>query len=151
MHSMCSYIWWYCYTIHTCCIFYLNFQFNAYVSFNLNSQFNIYVDVYVCIYVSVKTFNSFPCLCLHFQSLFQRQLSNFMSPSMLTHSQFASRPMIMVMSIFKSNQCRSTLNLYLAKSSFPCILLYVLLLVKWLVRSKEQLVPTDIPVFPVKR
>lgn len=31
-----------------------------------------------------------------------------------------------------------------------CILLYVLLSVKWLVRSKEQLVPAYMPIFPVK-
>jgi hypothetical protein len=62
-----------------------------------------------------------------------------------------SGPTIMVMSIFKSSQCQFTLSLYLAKSSSPCTLLYVLLLVKWLVRSKEQLVPAYVPVFPVKR
>jgi hypothetical protein len=32
-----------------------------------------------------------------------------------------------------------------------CILLYALLLVKWLVRSKEQLVPAYMPMFLVKQ
>lgn len=33
--------------------------------------------------------------------------------------------------VYFSSQCQFTLNLYLVKSNLPCILLYVLILVKW--------------------
>jgi hypothetical protein len=93
---------------------------------------------------------SMSLIILNFQCLLQCQLS-IQFKSKLIHSQFAFGPTIMVMYVFKSNQCQSTLNLYLVKSILQCILLYVLLLVKWLVRSKEQLAPAYMPMFPVKR
>jgi hypothetical protein len=107
--------------------------------------------------LSISIFNSMPLVMLLLMSLLKsllmsmwKLLWNFCEPTLLGHvstykfdvyvkifMKVSSGPTIMVMSIFKS--------------SFPCILLYVLLLIKWLVRSKEQLVPAYMHVFPVKR
>jgi hypothetical protein len=85
---------------------------------------------------------------LNVQSLFQSQTFNSMSLSMLIHSQFVFGPTKMVMSILQVK----LISTYSQFVSFQIKLpICILLLVKRLVRPKEQLVPAYMPMFPVKR
>jgi hypothetical protein len=106
------------------------------IQFNFNSQFSVYVCIsdyfQLSMSPSMSTFNSIQVNVNSLPICFWANNNGhvyFQIKSMSTYSQFVS--------------FQIKIPIY--------ILLYVLLSVKWLVRSKEQLVPTYIPMFPVKR
>lgn len=107
-----------------------NFQLNS-ISISIQPNFNFQFNS-ISISNSIQFQLSIQCLCLYLWLFSTFNVSfninfqfNSMSQSILIHSKFAFGPTIMAMSIFKSNQCQLTLNLYLFKSNSQFVSCYM--------------------------